>query len=81
MPIPFFVSLLIGLALNILAYVIMPKPPTGQDQEYKDMDDPTAEAGKTIALMSGSMTIKGLNIIETANKAKIIRHTKSASKK
>lgn len=74
MALNFFVSLLIGLALNIVAYLIMPKPANSQAQEYKDAEDPTAEAGKPIPLMSGSMTIKGLNILMFGKKSKTVRY-------
>lgn len=80
MPLPFFVSLLVGLALSIVAYMILPKPAAGQEREFADADDPTAEAGKPIPLLSGSMTIKGLNIIMFGRKSKTIRHVKSGGK-
>lgn len=80
MPLPFFVSLLAGLALSIVAYMIMPKPPAGQGPEYADADDPTAEAGKPIPLMSGSMTIKGLNILMFGRKAKTVRYVSQGGK-
>lgn len=81
MPIPFLIELLIGVALSIIAYAILPKPPAAQPPENTDLEDPTAEAGKPIPLLSGSMTIKGLNIIFFGNKAKITRKVSTGGKK
>ena len=58
-----FVQLLIGLALNIVAYLIMPKPKQPKPEAAKDLENPTAEAGRPIPVVSGSITVKGLNIL------------------
>ncbi len=59
---PWFVSLLIGLALNIIAYLIMPKPKQPKPPAAKDLDSPTAEAGIPIPVIFGTMGVKGLNL-------------------
>ena len=58
-----FLTLLIGLALNIIAYLLMPKPKPPKPPEAKDMDNPTAEAGRPIPVVFGVITVKGLNIL------------------
>lgn len=58
-----FIPLLVGLALNIIAYLIMPKPKAPKPQAASDLEDPTAEAGRPIPVVFGTVTIKGLNII------------------
>jgi hypothetical protein len=58
-----FVALLIGLVLNIVAYLIMPKPKTEKPEAAKDLDDPVAEAGKPLPVLFGTMTVKGLNCL------------------
>lgn len=58
-----FVQLLIGLALNIVAYLIMPKPKQPKPEAAKDLENPTAEAGRPIPVVSGSITVKGLNVL------------------
>lgn len=73
---PFFVQLLIGLALNIVAYLIMPKPKAEKPPAAKDLEDPVAEAGKPLPVLSGSKTIKGLNILYWGEKGKVTRHVK-----
>lgn len=58
----FFLSLIIALALMIVAYLIMPKPKTDTGKT-QDLENPTADAGKPIPELVGTMTIKGLNCL------------------
>lgn len=58
----FFLNLLIGLALMVVAYLIMPKPKM-ESPEIQDMDDPTAEAGRPLPVVFGTVTVKGLNVL------------------
>lgn len=60
---PWFVALLIGVALNVIAYLLMPKPKKARPEAAKDMDSPTAEAGRPIPVVFGELTVKGLNIL------------------
>ena len=78
---PFFVQLLIGLAINIVAYLIMPKPKAPKPPAAQDLQDPVAEAGKPLPVLSGSMTIKGLNILYWGEKRKITRNVSTGGKK
>ena len=68
-----FLPLLIGLALNIVAYLILPKPKGPKPEAVKDAEDPEARAGEPIPLLSGSMTIKGLNMLYFAQKSTQVR--------
>ena len=58
-----FLALLIGLALNIIAYLLMPRPKTDKPEAAKDLEDPTAEAGRPIPVVFGTITVKGLNVL------------------
>lgn len=58
-----WVSLLIGLALSVVAYLIMPKPKQPKPPAAKDMEDPTAEAGRPIPVVFGTITVKGGNLL------------------
>lgn len=58
-----FVQLLIGLVINIIAYLIMPKPKQPRPEAAKDLENPVAEAGKPLPVVSGSVTVKGMNIL------------------
>ncbi len=59
----FWIPFLIALALNIVSYLLMPKPKQPKPDAAKDMDDPTAEAGRPIPVIFGEVTFKGLNVI------------------
>lgn len=58
-----FIPFLISLAMMVIAYLIMPKPKQPKPPETKDLEDPTAEAGRPIPVLFGTMTIKGLNCL------------------
>lgn len=60
---PWLVALLISLALQVVAYIIMPKPKTARPEAATDLDNPTAEAGRPIPVVFGSVTIKGPNVL------------------
>lgn len=76
-----FVQLLIGIALNIVAYLIMPKPKQDQPNEIKDLEDPTAEAGRPLPVVFGSLMVKGLNVIDFSEKRTVMRELRSSGGK
>lgn len=55
------IQLLIGVALMILGYLLMPKPPE-EKQEITEMEGPTAES-KEIPWLFGEMNIKAPNFL------------------
>lgn len=67
-----FIPILLGLALNIVAYLIMPKPKKEKPPavETADMENPTAESGKPIPVVFGTVTMKNLNILWYGDKNK-----------
>lgn len=76
-----FITLLIGLAINIVAYLIMPKPKQPQPAETKDLQDPTAEAGRPLPVVFGSIRVQGLNVIWFGDKSTVMRTLKSSGGK
>lgn len=76
-----FATLLIGLAINVVAYLIMPKPKAPQPAELKDMDNPTNSTGTPIMVIWGTPLIKGLNILLSANKKTVKKTYKEGGKK
>lgn len=60
--IPFLIQLFIGVALQVLGYLLMPKAKTSDKTEVDDMDNPTAEGGKPIPVVFGEMWVTGVNI-------------------
>lgn len=66
----------ISLALAVVSYLITPKPSAPKPQ-IRDLEAPTAEAGKPVQVLFGSMTIKGPNIIWYGKKGQITRSADS----
>ena len=63
MALPFLVTLLISLALNVISYLLTPKPKQAKPPAAADLEDPTAEAGRPIPVVFGTMTVTGLNVL------------------
>lgn len=68
-PLSFFVSFLIALTLQVVAYLLAPKPKQPKPDAARDLEAPTSEAGRPIPVIFGTMTVKGLNVLHTADKA------------
>lgn len=58
----FFLNILLSLVLMVVSYLLMPKVKQ-ETPETKDLDDPTAEAGRPIPVLFGTVTVKGLNVL------------------
>lgn len=58
----FLFQLAIGVALTALAYLLMPKPKVVKP-EVRDLERPTADAGRPIPVIFGTQTVKGVNIL------------------
>ncbi|MBH0113258.1 hypothetical protein I5E68_09900 [Novosphingobium sp. YJ-S2-02] len=65
----FLVTFLIALAVNIVAYLITPKPKMAKPEAAKSLEDPTAEAGKPVCVPFGSLTIKDPNVLYFGEKS------------
>ena len=63
------VSLLVALAINIVAYLLAPKPKKQKSEAAKDLEDPTAEAGRPVPVPFGSLTVKGGNVLAFMEKS------------
>lgn len=59
----FLVPLLISLAVNIAAYLIMPKPKAAKPEAAAQLEAPTADAGKPVAVVFGTVTVTELNVL------------------
>ena len=58
----FLVAFLVSFVLQVIAYLFMPKPKQ-PSQATKDLEYPTAEAGRPIPRVWGKVTIKSSNIL------------------
>lgn len=81
MPIPWFVSILLSVALNVVGALLAPKPKQAQPAATEDLQEPTAEAGREIPKVFGTITQKGGNIIGAWDKESIHRDADTGAKK
>lgn len=65
-----FIPILIAVALTVVAYLIMPKAKAPQPVGTKDMESPTAEAGREIPVPFGTLTIKSPNCLWSGEKGR-----------
>ncbi len=63
------IALLISVAIQIVAYIIMPKPKTPKPEAAKELENPTAEAGIPIPVVFGSKIIKSPNVLWFGDKS------------
>lgn len=64
----FLVTLLIAVALNVVAYLLAPKPKAPKPEAAKEMASPTAEAGREICVPFGTIIIKSPNALWSGDK-------------
>lgn len=59
------VFVIIGAAILAVALSILfrPKPKKPRPDETKDLENPTAEAGRPIPVVFGTITVKGVNVL------------------
>lgn len=63
-----FIPLLIAVGFNVLAYFLLPKPKGPKPDWAADPENPTADAGRLIPFLAGTVTISGLNVIYATDK-------------
>lgn len=57
------IALIISTALQVLSYVITPRPKAPKPEAAQQAENPTAEAGRPLPKMWGSMRVSATNII------------------
>lgn len=64
--------LIIGLAVASAAlnYLLRPRPKASKPSEVEDLENPTAEAGRPIPVVFGTITVKGLNVLWYGDKSR-----------
>ena len=82
MPFPWLmiiVQLVIGLALQVIGFLMMPKTASDKPEEVTDMENPTAEAGRPIPVIFGEPPggVTSLNIIWYGDKSTTTRKVKA----
>jgi hypothetical protein len=69
-PISILIQIAIAVVISLVAYAIMPKPKAAKPPETSDMDSPTAEAGRPVPVVFGTVMVKGLNVLWFGDKNK-----------
>lgn len=59
----FWIPFLIAIAFTVVAYLIAPKPKKAQPAAARDLEAPTADAGRPVPVVFGTLTVKGLNVL------------------
>jgi hypothetical protein len=65
----FLIKMLVVITVLVVAYLIMPKPKQSKPDSARDMENPTAEAGREMPVIFGTKTIKGLNVLDFTDKS------------
>lgn len=73
----FLIQLLVGVALQVVGYLLMPQSSSSSEEEFDPMEDPTAEAGRPIPVVFGEIWVDDVNIIWFGDKATTTREVDS----
>lgn len=68
-PVSLLIQIAIAIVINIVAYVLMPKPKGPKPEAVAQMENPTAEAGKPIPVIFGTVLVKEVNILWSGDKS------------
>lgn len=63
------IPLLIALALQVVAYLLAPKPKASKPEAAKQQDSPTAEAGVEVPVVFGTITVQSPNCLWFGDKS------------
>lgn len=63
-----FIPILVGLVLGVGSVLLMPRPKAPKPDGVRDLETPTAEAGRTVARVFGSMRVSSPNVLDTMDK-------------
>lgn len=81
MALPFLVQLVVGVGLQVLGYLLAPKPKPEKPPSVDDLQEPTAEAGRPIPKIFGTVTLTGTNILWYGDKEMVHRKMRKSGKK
>jgi hypothetical protein len=66
---PWLISLLVAVAISAVSTLLMPRPKQPKPGALKDLEEPTAQAGREICVIFGTMTMKDPNVLWTGDKS------------
>lgn len=64
-----WIVLVAAVASVAISLLLAPKIKTPKPEAAKDLEDPTAEAGRPIPVVFGTVTVKGLNLLWFGDKS------------
>lgn len=70
---PIFAQIVIALVMLAISYLLTPKIKKPKPPEVADLEDPTAEAGRPIPRVFGTVTVKSTNVLWFGEKGKVSR--------
>lgn len=70
----FIVQIIVSIVQALLSYFFAPKPKTPKPASATEMENPTADAGRPIPVVFGTITIKGPNFLWYGDK-KVIEYS------
>ena len=73
----FIVQIIISIVLALLSYLFAPKPKSPKPESAAEMENPTADAGRPIPVVFGTITIKGPNFLWYGDK-KVVEYSVKA---
>lgn len=75
MALPFLAQLAIGIGMQIVGYLLMPKPKPQKPPALEDFEYPTTETGRSRPVPFGSVLIKSPNLLSKHDKQRNSRKT------
>jgi hypothetical protein len=67
---PLLLQLALGFLIQVVGYLLMGKPKQEKTEDVKDLESPTAEAGRPIPVLFGELEVKGLNCLYAGEKSR-----------
>lgn len=56
-------AILISIAINIVVALVMPRPKQDLPSNAREFQEPTADAGRPIPVVFGTVTVKSSNVL------------------
>lgn len=57
------IQIVVAVALAVVAHLFAPKPSDPQSDATRDLEAPTADAGRPVPVVFGEVTVKGPNCL------------------
>lgn len=64
-----WIGLVVSLVLAVISYVLTPKPKVVRPDFARDLENPTAEAGRPMPVVFGTVLLKSPNVLWYGQKA------------